>query len=233
MQIRSLPVSRRGLGVAVVALLAMLAVIPGAFAATEDSLLNKINTARSANGLPALASHWDLADDAEAHSKRMMDADKLYHNSNLAGVTSGWLALGENVGVGPSANSIHTAFMNSSSHRANIMGDFTHAGVGAVRESDNKVWVTVVFMKAKTSSPTTTAGPTTTVAPTTTRAETPTTTSAVPNPTQPPVATTSTTAAPRATPGATPEATDGDDRPVRRTRLDVRRVGHRHAPRPR
>ena len=235
MQIRSMQISRRWLGVAIVALLTALAAVPGAFAATEDTLLSKINSARSSNGLPALASHWDLVDDAEAHSNRMMEADKLYHNSNLAGVTTGWLALGENVGVGPSANSIHTAFMNSSSHRANIMGDFTHVGVGAVRESDNKVWVTVVFMKAKTSSPTTTVATTTTLAPTTTRAVTPTTTSEVPNPTQPPVATTTTTDAPQATPPVTsaPEATDGDTRPALRTRLEVRRVSHRHAPRPR
>lgn len=198
-------ISRRSLGVAAVALLMVVGLAPGAFAASEDSFLAKLNAERTARGLGTLASHWDLVDDAEAHSHRMMEANDLHHNPNLGSVTTGWLALGENVGVGPSVNSIHNSFMSSSGHRANILGDFTHVGIGAVRESENKLWVTVVFMKASGSSTTTTtAAPTTTTgAPTTTGVTT--TTASVPTTTYVPVVTT-TSLGPRPVPTVAPSS---------------------------
>ena len=196
---------------------------PGAFAASEDSFLAKLNAERSSRGLSVLSSHWDLVDDAEAHSNRMMNADDLHHNPNLGNVTTGWLALGENVGVGPSVNSIHTSFMNSSGHRSNILGDFTHVGIGAVRESDNKLWVTVVFMKANGGAATTTAAPTTTSsAPTTTGVTTTTTTTSAPG-------VTTTTAAPQ--PVSTTTVVAGEPQ-VALEEPPTRAVRHPYQPRP-
>ena len=77
----------------------------------------------------------------------MKSEDNLHHSSTLSSVTSGWQALGENVGVGPSVSGLHEAFMNSSSHRGNILGNFNYIGVGVVKESDSKMWVTAVFMR--------------------------------------------------------------------------------------
>lgn len=119
-----------------------------AFATLEGSFVSKINAERAANGLGALEWYWDLADDAEAHSGRMMNQQNLHHNPNLGSVTTGWQSLGENVGVGPSVDVLHEAFMNSSGHRANILGNYNYVGVGVKKESDSKMWVTVVFMKA-------------------------------------------------------------------------------------
>jgi hypothetical protein len=163
--------SRRSVGAFLAAALLIVSLAPGALAAAEDSLLSKINEERGSRGLPALASHWDLVDDAQAHSQAMMSADNLHHNPNLGSVTTGWLSLGENVGVGPSVSSIHTAFMNSPPHRGNVLGDFTHVGIGAIRESDNRLWITVVFMKASDAATTTTSiapAPTSTTPPATT-----------------------------------------------------------------
>ncbi|MDJ0960585.1 MAG: CAP domain-containing protein [Acidimicrobiia bacterium] len=118
-----------------------------ALAAPEDAFVSKINATRSANGLAPLEVYWDLADDAEAHSAAMKAASDLYHNPNLGSVTSGWSALAENVGVGPDVARLHTAFMESPGHRKNILGNYNYVGVGVVRESDTKIWVTVVFMR--------------------------------------------------------------------------------------
>jgi uncharacterized protein YkwD len=118
-----------------------------ALAAPEDTFVSKINATRSANGLGPLEVYWDLADDAEAHSAAMKSASDLYHNPNLGNVTSGWSALAENVGVGPTVDRLHTAFMESAGHRKNILGNYNYVGVGVVRESDTKIWVTVVFMR--------------------------------------------------------------------------------------
>ena len=197
----------------------LVGLAPGAFAASEDSFLSKLNAERTSRGLSALSSHWDLVDDAEAHSNRMMDSNDLHHNPNLGNVTTGWVSLGENVGVGPSVNSIHSSFMGSSGHRSNILGDFTHIGIGAVRESENKLWVTVIFMKASGGGTTTSTPTTTSSAPTTTGV---TTTTGIP-------AITTTTSAPRPVPTTTIVAAapliSFDKQPVR----TIRRL---HQPRP-
>ncbi len=118
-----------------------------AVAAPEDNVLAKINATRAANGLAPLEVYWDLTDDAEAHSKAMKAAGELYHNPNLAHVTSGWSALAENVGVGPDVARLHEAFMDSPGHRKNILGNYNYVGVGVVRQTETKIWVTVVFMR--------------------------------------------------------------------------------------
>ena len=72
----------------------------------ENSLLGKINNERAKKGLNKLSSAGDLRSAARAHSERMRNQGKLYHNPNLGGVSSGWEKLGENVGVGPNPNVI-------------------------------------------------------------------------------------------------------------------------------
>ena len=180
----------RKISIVLVALVVMtIGLAAPAQAGTEGSFLSRINSSRASAGLPPLTMSSELVPDARAHSAEMMAAGSIFHSSNLAGVASGWEALAENVGAGPSVDSLHTAFMNSSGHRRNILGDYNYAGVG-VKEADGLIWVTVIFMR-KGSTPattTTTAAPdpvtTTTVAP----AET-TTTTAAPSPaaTEPPL----------------------------------------------
>ncbi len=165
--------------VATLALLTFGLAIP-AQAGAEGSFVSKINSSRASQGLPPLQVYSDLVDDARSWSTSMMNAGGISHNPNLASVTSGWEALGENVGVGPTVDVLHTAFMNSAGHRQNIMGDFTHVGVGVVQANENQMWVTVIFMrKIGAAAPATT-----------------TTT------TQPPAATTTTTNAPASQPKA-------------------------------
>ncbi|MGH9197610.1 MAG: CAP domain-containing protein, partial [Acidimicrobiia bacterium] len=129
-----------------------------ALTAEESCFTSKINGARSAAGKPALVTNNDLVAVARRHSQRMANSGSIYHNSNLAGeAPSGWRSLGENVGVGPSCDAIHNAFMNSASHKANILdSDFNQVGVGVVITGDGTIYVTEVFMEKPISSPTTT-----------------------------------------------------------------------------
>jgi hypothetical protein len=64
----------------------------------------------------------------------MANVGDISHRSDLrSGVTSDWLALGENVGVGPTVNDLMTAFVNSPGHFKNLVdARFTHMGIGAV-----------------------------------------------------------------------------------------------------
>jgi hypothetical protein len=121
--------------------------VPAAHASAEGAFVAKINAERVAQGLEPVEVYWDLADDARAHSQHMLEQGALYHNPELGSVCGSWIGLGENVGVGPTADSIHNAFMSSPGHRANVLGDYNYIGVGVVRESPDEMWVTVVFMK--------------------------------------------------------------------------------------
>ena len=178
--------SRRILVVVAATVVMIAAFAVPALAGAEGTLLSRINNSRANAGLPPVERYWDLTDDARAHTEAMISAGHIYHNPGLSGVTGVWQALGENVGVGIDANSLHDAFMASSSHRSNILGDFNYVGIGATTDADGLVWATVVFMKA---APGLNGGgeTTTTVAPTTTTTVAPTTTTTVAPSTVPPV----------------------------------------------
>ena len=65
----------------------------------------------------------------------MADRSTLEHNPNLvrdveAYVTREWTRIGENVGYGGRPGSIQDAFMASSAHRRNVLGQFNRVGVG-------------------------------------------------------------------------------------------------------
>ncbi|MEZ5176516.1 MAG: CAP domain-containing protein [Acidimicrobiia bacterium] len=192
----------------VTAMFVAIMAIP-AVAGSAGQFLSKINASRSAAGLAPLEGYWDLADDARAHSNLMADRGELFHSSNLGSVTTGWERLGENVGVGLDVASLHDAFMASSGHRKNILGDYNYAGVGVTVDDEGFMWVTVIFMKAAPGlndpeeTTTTTAPPATTTTTTTTTAPPATTTTTAPpattTTTAPPATTTTTTQPPTTT----------------------------------
>ncbi len=128
------------------ALLSMSIGVAPAYAGAESQFVNKINNARAAAGKAPVETYWDLTDDARAHSKRMAEEQNLYHSPNLGSVTTGWKALGENVGVGGSVNQLFDAFMGSSAHRANILGSYNYVGVGVKVDANDVMWVTMIFM---------------------------------------------------------------------------------------
>jgi uncharacterized protein YkwD len=142
---------------------AMLGVAPSASAQTtwlqaENSMRDKLNAERAAAGLPELAVNSELSDIARQWSQEMADRDEMLHNPDLQSqVTTDWSRLGENVGYTVKTDAtnaelvrrLHEAFMNSAKHRANILGDeWNQVGIGVVKSSAEKMWVTVDFMKA-------------------------------------------------------------------------------------
>lgn len=125
------------------------AAAPAASASSyENDALALLNSARAAAGLAPVSMHPDLSDDALAWTLRMQDDGELSHNPSLASVTSDWDKLGENVGLGTSVSALHQAFMDSPSHRGNILGDYNYVGIAVVAETSSKLWITVVFMKS-------------------------------------------------------------------------------------
>lgn len=125
-----------------------------AHASTEESqFVSLTNSARSQHGLHSYSVSSDLVAVARRHSQEMAAKHTIYHNPNLASDVSGWQAVGENVGMGGDAASIHQAFMNSAPHRANILDtDFTQVGIGTAYDDKGVLYVTEVFRKPEGGS---------------------------------------------------------------------------------
>jgi hypothetical protein len=120
-------------------------VVPSAQASTASSFASLINGARASAGERGYQYCADLAAVAQGQAERMASAQRLYHNPNLTTDVKNWIWVGENVGYGPTVDTLFSAFMHSPPHRANILDhDFTQVGVGAVTVNGT-IWVSMVF----------------------------------------------------------------------------------------
>ena len=128
----------------------------GSGSSTEKAFASKINTARRAAGKGSLRLDPQLSKAARVHTKEMVNKNLLYHTPTdaLKRRVTNWYELGENVGVGSTVTSLHSAFMGSTAHRANILyPNFRYVGVGAI-QANGRLWVTVIFeSKADPGSP--------------------------------------------------------------------------------
>ncbi|MGF1617676.1 MAG: CAP domain-containing protein [Acidimicrobiia bacterium] len=112
----------------------------------ESSFASLINSHRTANGLTALSRDSGLDAEARAWSQQMAANGGLSH-SNLSRFLPPWSSVGENVAFGGSVSSIFGGLTASSGHNANMLGDFTHLGVGVWVDSAGTLWTTHVFTK--------------------------------------------------------------------------------------
>jgi len=113
----------------------------------ELGFFNKINTERRSRSRVQLQLDPHLTKVARKHSREMTARNLLHHteSSALRRRVTHWEMLGENVGVGGTVDSLHRAFMQSPSHRDNVLySTFRHIGIGT-RERHGRLWVTVVF----------------------------------------------------------------------------------------
>jgi uncharacterized protein YkwD len=118
----------------------------------ELRFTRKMNKARDNNDQVRMNLDRQLSRAARKHTWEMVNQEVLHHTPTpkLKKRVTNWSVLGENVGVGGTVDSLHKAFMNSPAHRANILySSFRHVGVGVVKKSDGRMWVTVIFEAAK------------------------------------------------------------------------------------
>ncbi len=113
----------------------------------EADFIALVNIERAKNDLPALTPVSDIREVARTHSVTMAQESRLHHNPTFSQEITNWQVVGENVGRGPSVESLHRALMNSEGHRANILHErYTQIGVG-VEVRDGQVWVTQNFRR--------------------------------------------------------------------------------------
>lgn len=122
----------------------------------ERALLERINAARAAKDLPALAGHDQLAVTARDWAERMRAERRLTHNPDLeAYLSPSRRRIAENIASRRSSESIekvaaeiHEQLMDSAPHRANILDEWHHAGVGVAVSRNGTVWATLNFAEA-------------------------------------------------------------------------------------
>lgn len=140
------------LAITVAASLLLVSLPSSASTSQEQDFVSRINAERRARGLSSLSARNDLTTVARRWAARMAEAGRIFHNTNLPNQVSGWRALGENVGRGPSVTSIHDAMMASATHRSITLDpDFNQIGVGVVADGGT-LYVSQVFARRSSSA---------------------------------------------------------------------------------
>ncbi len=107
-----------------------------------------INRARHAANRQGLRWSATLSSIARMHSAQMAAKGTIFHTKNLAYAFRrfSWTLGGENVGMGPSMDALHAAFMHSTEHRWNNLDKrFHRVGVGVIW-SKGVAYITVEFL---------------------------------------------------------------------------------------
>lgn len=171
--------SNRGIALALAAVLitsgggwsaSVVTAVPARAAASQsevdtavETILNLSNIERLKEGLAPLTLSKNTNTVAQKWSANMADLQYMRHNPLYdKQMPAGWWSVGENVAWGSQGHTptqIFNEWMNSPGHRANILGDFTHIGIGWEATSNGAVYSTQNFGKYATAPPSMTAIP--------------------------------------------------------------------------
>jgi uncharacterized protein YkwD len=113
----------------------------------RNKMLHLLNGVRRHHGLPTFRINRELSTKALRHSRRMAEANTLFHTRDLFRVVRSYhpSCWGENVGRAAYMKSVLRLWMRSSGHRANILRRaFRRVGIGVVG-ARGSAWVTVIF----------------------------------------------------------------------------------------
>ena len=114
------------------------------FSRSERCLMRRINGARAAHGLHRLEADKQLAYVARQHAHSMASSGGVWHDSDVGSQVTRWRRLAQNTGRGGSCRSLARAFMQSSTHRHNILGRYRFIGVGVGNRS-GRLYVQQLF----------------------------------------------------------------------------------------
>ncbi|WP_298531820.1 CAP domain-containing protein [uncultured Algibacter sp.] len=119
----------------------------------EAQILQLVNTHRESIGKSALASNSFAASLAKDHTLFMIDQGKLSHDNSDERFERLFdeekaNKVGENVAYKyNTAEKVMEAWLNSSGHKKNIEGDFTHVGISALKNDAGQYYYTQLFLR--------------------------------------------------------------------------------------
>lgn len=113
--------------------------------AAETDFASRINALRASVDAAPLAGNADLNNYARWWARYMAESDNFTH-SDIGSLLGEWSIVGENIGYGPSVQSIFQALVNSSGHYNNMVESrFTAVGVGVFVDATGQLWTAHVF----------------------------------------------------------------------------------------
>lgn len=119
----------------------------------ETELFNIVNTYRSSNGMSELVFSNNTYKYAQEHTQFMIVEDEISHDnfsdraSKIAKETSA-THVAENVAKNyPAPQMALQGWLDSSSHKSTIEGDFTHTAISIKENSEGKLFYTQIFFK--------------------------------------------------------------------------------------
>lgn len=123
----------------------------------ESEIIALVNKNRAKKDLPPLKQNDAIADAAEKHSRNMAKGKiPMGHDGfdermgKLLKELAPANGAAENVAMGAnSAEEVVALWMKSPGHRKNILGTYTHTGVGIVKGSDGNLYFTQIFINKK------------------------------------------------------------------------------------
>ena len=119
----------------------------------SESILKLVNDHRQSIGKSALTRN-SIADNLAADHANYMIVQKRISHDNFSDRFQSLQqyvnarGAGENVAYGyPDAETVMEGWLNSSGHKANIEGDFTHIGIAAIKNSEGVYYYAQLFYR--------------------------------------------------------------------------------------
>lgn len=104
---------------------------PPVMSEAQATILADINQVRANAGKAPLVLDHQISGVAYNWSKYLHDSGKFYHNPNYSKqIRDGWTRAGENIAAGQDLDEVVEAWRNSPGHYTNMIGDYTHIGIG-------------------------------------------------------------------------------------------------------
>lgn len=118
-----------------------------------NEILNLINLHRVTINLPEIRNDHNLASAyAVSHTNHMIEVSEINHDNfhirSEALIQAGALHVAENVAFGyGTAQGVVSAWLNSSSHKSIIEGNYTHSGFGILKDTHGNYYFTQLFYR--------------------------------------------------------------------------------------
>jgi uncharacterized protein YkwD len=112
----------------------------------ESDFTGRINNLRSSNGLGPLSRSGSLDSEARSWARTLGERGALSH-SGLGRLLPPWLAAAENVATGGDVSSVFGGLAGSGGHLGNMVGDYTHMGIGVWVDPTGRIWTVHIFAR--------------------------------------------------------------------------------------
>lgn len=127
--------------------LAMTLAISACYTTQQTEIAQHVNNSRAAYGRAPLSQNYELSVKAQRWAEYLASIGSLAHSNLPEGISYQWRSLGENVGFDGSIAAVHQGYMNSPTHRNNILSSrFNYIGTGYAT-GGGRVYTVQVFME--------------------------------------------------------------------------------------